>query len=303
LSFIAYRRRFSRRLALFALAVLAVGFTLGARVFDEVLSGPIAPLRSLEAMALPYTGFAFVAGFGMGPSVAELHRSLPWQSALGHWPEVAAVAVVGLVLVITGLRTLRSGCVSNVCLVAWIFIPPLVAFGVSAASGVTYNVRYSIAALPAFALFASRGLLSLPAVARVLLCIALAAISAFSLIRTRSHPDYVREDLRAAGAFLAGATTDGDWVVVSARYLDRVLGHYYLPGRSVYPLPLVRIATSHDASATLNALADRPESVWLVLAREWDEDPGGFLRAELKARRIPPAFQGNGVILSAYPVW
>jgi hypothetical protein len=299
LGLVARRQGLSVRPALWAVVAVAAGLTLGLSVFDELLQGPIAPRRSLEILALGYTGFTFVAGFGMGPSVADLHRGLPWEAVLAHWPEVAAVGVLGLLLATAGQRSLWSGGVSNIYLAAWAFIPPLIAFGVSAASGVTYNVRYSIASLPAFALLSARGLLSLPSVARVLLCLALVAVTAISILRMRSHPDYMREDLRAAGAFLGEAARDGDRVVVSARYLARLLGHYYPDGGPIDPLPTPGVAVPHDAEKLFHALAIGPGSVWLVLSREWDDDPRGLLRAELAARRIRPAFEGKGVTVYA----
>jgi hypothetical protein len=295
--FVAYRRGLSRRPGLYAAAAVAVALMLGAPIFDEVLQGPVGPRRGFEAMVFPYTGFAFVAGFGIGPSLAELHRGLPWQAVLAHWPEITAVGVVGLCLAVAGLRAIRSGGESNLCLVAWAFIPPLTVFAVSAATGVAYNVRYSIAALPAFALLSARGLLSLPTRARAPLSLALVAIAALSIVRMRTHPDYVREDLRAAGVFLESATSDGDRVVVSARYLVPLLGHYYPNRRPVDPLPRANLAAVEGAQRLLHKLATGPGSVWLVLSREWDDDPQGFLRAALKVRQIQPAYNRNGVTI------
>lgn len=282
---------------LFAIALVMLVGAAAVPVLGREATSFVGEQRGFEWLALPYAGFTYVGGFGLGPSVEALHRDRTLAVVVREWPAITAVALlaVGCVVALPGALRRRGPFAWYV--LCWAVVPPLLVFAGSWLRDGAFNVRYAITALPAvvlcFALVLTAGSTRRLALG---LC-ALVALSALSIGRERTDPRYLREDYRGAGAYLAAHAVDGDRVVVTAHYAIQGVAHYYRGPAPVESLPVRPVRSAEDAAANLRTLETTAagHGVWLVLAREWDDDRVGHLQAALAARGVTPAAHLPGV--------
>jgi hypothetical protein len=114
-------------------------------------------------------------------------------------------------------------------------------------------------------------------------CAAIVAISALSLNRQLFDTRYQREDVRAAAQFLTGHAADGDRIVVSAAEQKLTLGYYLGRDRKIEKLPVRIVRSTNEAEKALGQWAG--QRTWVVLTREWGEDPKHHLSDTILARR------------------
>jgi hypothetical protein len=106
----------------------------------------------LGFVALPYTLFAYGAGFSLGPSVAELHENRSLSFLLQFLPIIVAIGVIFGTLLIIGIVVLhkRFGVTSLLLCVLGLGVP----FGgvamLSVLTRFPANARYPIVAFPYF---------------------------------------------------------------------------------------------------------------------------------------------------------
>jgi hypothetical protein len=253
--------------------------------------------RSFEWLALPYVGFTMIGGFGLGPPVEALHRDRSLAVVLESWPGVAVVALVAAGVVLAWPRAQAHAGRFGRYVVLWAVVPVGFAFFGSWLRDGAFNVRYAIAALPAVVLGLAI-VVTAGSTRRLAIGLAvLVGLSALSIQRERSDPRYLREDYRGAAAYLAAHAAPSDRVVVSARYAAQGVAHYYTGPVTIEPLPVRQVGSSDDAAASVRALTpdagDR--ATWLVLVREWEDDPRGHLEATLAARAVAPAARLAGI--------
>jgi 4-amino-4-deoxy-L-arabinose transferase-like glycosyltransferase len=274
-------------------ASLAVGLVVAVIVRN--LGTMIGSFRGFTWLAVPYTAVVFVAGFGIGPSVEELHRNTTLAALAPYWPEVAAVAAIGLPLVFSGVRALKEAGPWGQYLLLWLVTPVVLGIGAARVTGAAFNVRYVIGSLPAFELLLARGLARQGRVWATVSVCALVAVSAVSIGRDRFDPRRAREDLRAAGRYLQAVAAPADAIVVSATDVSFALPHYYHGNVRIDRIPAAALVSASDATAELRRLGDGGHITWLVLSRDWQDDPRGFLDHELAAERLVPAARFAGV--------
>ena len=125
----------------------------------------------------------------------------------------------------------------------------------------------------------------------------LAAFSIVSIARSCLDPTRLREDVRSAARFLeahAGPRRTRGWC--AARYMDFGLRHYGArDGRRSRRCPSGRSGRRGRGAQPCRHCDRREARVWLVLAREWEDDPSGHLAALAGRRRIArrDAFRGR----------
>jgi hypothetical protein len=71
--------------------------------------------------------------------------------------------------------------------------------------------------------------------------------------------------------------------------------HYCRGDALLVRLPAETSASADGAAEVLRRLADDRHAAWLVLCREWDDDPHGFVLREIEAMRRAPAARLPGV--------
>jgi uncharacterized membrane protein len=156
--------------------------------------------------SIPYTLFAFSAGFSLGPTVAELHENRSFGFLLQFAPEILAVSVVFGTLFLLGvfsLYRLFGPKVTTLSLLGF-SVPFLGSLLYALAPRATYNVRYSIVAFPYFCLIIGAGLTYVFLNYRragVILSLGLLAVFSTSLFNHFASARYAKEDVRAAVAF------------------------------------------------------------------------------------------------------
>jgi uncharacterized membrane protein len=258
---------------------------------DEVLASVPARQRlatggskEFTVMALPYTFFAFNAGFSLGPSVRELHVS---RSLMTLRPHALIIAICGLLfgsLVIVGLAALQRQPDTAKLLTAWVAVPIVGTLGISVLiPTLAYNVRYVAMSFPAYILILSaaiagfrRPLIQIAVLAAVL------AVNGVSLAHYYLDPRYAREDTQAAARYLEMTAHSGDALLVVGSAI--ALSHYY---RGSLPIVNWRKPQIKDRTALtdyLQQLSEAHDHLWLVSIRPWEADPKGTVRGMLDDR-------------------
>ena len=273
-----------RRLGIVAGLILVVG-ALALPLLGQEAVGFVGHWRSFEWLSVPYTALTFVGGFGLGPPVELLHRERGLAAITAYWPELVAVTLLTVALVWGAVRALPSLGAWGVYLILWLLVPTAVIFGGAWVKNGAFNVRYLFSTFPAFVLLAASGITRAPRWYGAACLAAFVVLSAVSIGRDRSDPRYVREDLRGTARYLGQHAGGGNPVTVSAQYMIMGL-KYYDADLPLVPLPSRPLQGPADAEAVLAALS--ASGGWLVLGREWEDDPGGYLLRTI-ATRAPDA--------------
>lgn len=260
----------------FGLALLiAAAATLPVTgVIVAEIDRPAGTLRPVVVSALPYTFFAYAAGFSFGPTVSALH-SLPspfW--VLRHYPSVALVFAVFVPVTLAGLRGLGARSRAASFILPWLVVPPIGVLLLSAVSNISYNARYAFTSLVPFLLLVATGCLSFrakrlrwAAVTAVLAC-TLAALGSFYWNET-----YDKEQVRAALAYVR-ATDPGRPRMVVVGQVSRAFD-YYARGSRTTLMPSCADAGAADAHG---GEAAQPGTLWVAAGRDWDGGAATCLR-------------------------
>jgi len=277
--FVVLRRVALGRVALVGGTLLVLA-TIAPLILGREAVGLVSHRRSFEWLSVPYTALVFVGGFGLGPPVELLHRDRSVATiATAFAPGIAAVAVLGVALVWSALRALPALGAWGLYLVLWLVVPAVVVFAGAWVREGAFNVRYLLAAFPAFVLLAAIGIDRMPRPYALACLAALVALSALSIARDRFDPRYARDDLRGAAHWLRAHAGADAPVTVSASYSVFGLRHYD-GALQLEPLAIRPVSNPEEANVLLDGLSGR----WLVLVREWEDDPAGYLDRAIAAR-------------------
>lgn len=273
--------------------MVAVALTLPAALTD--LGGQIGVTRGFSWLAAPYAAFTFVAGFGVGPSLEELHRNAPLAALVQHPLEVLAVIAAGAALTLAGLRALRTAGPWGTYLLVLLVVPPTLGLAAARVMGVAFNPRYVVGALPCFELLLALGLVRHGRAFATLGLCALVAIAALSIGRDRFDSRYARDDLRGTARYLESVLVPGDAVVVCAADVASALPHYYHGKVHIDRFSARAFESAAGAAVEVGQLMGGNHTTWLVLVREWQDDPQGFVRQQLDASGFTPVATLSGV--------
>ncbi len=268
-----------RRFALVGGILVVLGVAALPVVGREAI-GFVGHWRSFEWLSIPYTAFTFLGGFGLGPPVELLHRERGLATIATYWRDLAAVSVLGIAVAWAAIRALPSLGAWGVYLVVWLLVPMVVVFGGAWVKNGAFNVRYLLSTLPAVVLLQASGIVRAPRWFGMTCLAAFIALAAVSIRHDRFDPRYVREDLRGAARYLREHASGERPVTVSAQYVIAGLRHYQDRLR-LEPLPSRPLRSPEDAETLLGAL--EASGGWLVLSREWEDDPGGYLPRAIAA--------------------
>jgi len=257
----------------------------GILAVDRLVPGAAAgtALRgetTFTPLALPFTLFAFLFGYSLGPSLAELHHADRVAAVRAHWPVLAAAAAAAAVVLTAGVA--RLGRRTGILLAIWIVLPTAAISLLALQNVKPFNPRYLAATFPLLLLVAARGLGGLPRrlgrAGGFLLC----GLCLWSLWGYHGDVRYAKEDVRDAAVWVGGRAEPGDPVIVPV--ITRVWNLYHQgPGRVV---PMWETTVVADAATARAFLATRMAGAshgFLVLSRVWEIDPDGRLPAALAA--------------------
>ncbi|HXH09757.1 MAG TPA: glycosyltransferase family 39 protein [Alphaproteobacteria bacterium] len=243
----------------------------------------IGSSREFQAMALPYTFFAFSTGFSLGPSVRELHITRSWPALRSHAVIISSCAVVFGSLLSLGIAVLWRRREAAEFLLIWLVVPVIVILSVSALiPSLVYNVRYAAMALPAYILILAAAIANLRApVIQAASLTAVLAVNGLSLANYYFDPRYNREDARSAARYLEAATRPQDIVVVVGN--PGAFQYYYRGNVPVQRVNRTLVGERSALSERLQRLNAQHDRVWLVEIRPWEADPQETVKAILDA--------------------
>jgi mannosyltransferase len=286
--------------ALAALALLALPQLLRFAGAPPTLSGNSD--YQFQLSHLGYTGWAFMAGFSLGPSLLELRGGMP--AVRPYLSEIVPVMLLTAALFLLGGRLLwrerREACL---VLAGWIVAVGGFAVAGAVLSSHPYNVRYVILALPPFLLVTAAGVHAVRSTpVRVTAATVWGSIAAISLGNYYAAPKYSREDNRAAVAFLNGHAAPGDLVIATAPYTALALRYYGLrDDLELLPYPASGLVAEGQPARELGPATGDRLRVWLFASREFHSDPGGRIGGFLGTRyRAADRFRAAGVRVVRY---
>jgi hypothetical protein len=242
--------------------------------------GSETPLRgrtTLHALAVPYTAFAFAAGYSLGPTLAELRNEARSAAAPRHWPALALLVIGFGVPFVLGFVRRRRDC-------GLLIVPALVVIGftvwLAATNMKPYNVRYLSVTLPAFLLLVALGFVELRQRWRWIAAGAAFVASVWSCANYLFVPRYGRDDVRGAVAYVASRARPDDAVLQLS--LTAMVEEYYtqLSPPPVHP-PGAAATDPAAAREFVRGLAGPSGVLWYLECRPEALDPNGVLRQTL----------------------
>ena len=279
--------RLPRRRAVASMAVQALSFLPWLSVLWGLRHSSAGFSKPLSPLAFGYTGFAFLFGYSLGPSLAQLHQGF---SAA----EVVPVALPGALAVAAAVVAWARRGSRRALLSGYIATSVVGAFFVASVTHVTFNVRYVIAALPMALIIVADGLVALRRRAvQVASGLVLGILTVVSLANWWTNPTYAKEDFRDATSFLIRHYTVGDRVVLVSSPEPFVL----------YSANRVPFVTLYHDGGRDSAAWDRLRheglasgTVWVVRARPWEADPdNAVLTWILGQGRLVGSYHAPGV--------
>lgn len=274
------RRSFRLKVAVTTVVsgIVSLPFVLVALGIDPsgAGSGPgrglVGTPRATTLVVLPYLFFTYVAGYTIGPTVAELHDLPSPTTLLATYPEILLYYAVFVPLVALGLWSLRGRREGAAVLVPWVVGFPLLVVMTAMLTGQTFNVRYTFVAVPGFALLLSLGVDSLGRWRRVG-TIAVLALFAAALVNYYVDPRYDKEHVREAIRHIRTSPSADEPVAVVGQGLAAAV--HYGEGLEIERLiGCGGVAEDVDADLApavhMNEL--RPEPVfWVLVSRDWED--------------------------------
>jgi hypothetical protein len=240
--------------------------------------------RPTRLVALGYTVFAYAAGFSLGPPLAYLHALPGALRVVLDYPVVLIIFALFVPLLALGVVRIRRLPAAAAVVVPWFVGPLLLIFLIAKLTNVTYEVRYTMIALPAFLLLLALGVDGLESrVVRRLAIGAVLACFAWSLVNYYWNPTYAKEDVRGALAYVTSREAGrSSALVVTVGQIDTVVPYY---GRG---LEIVSLRRCGDGNASeifrrLPRLQDVP-AFWLLVGRDWDRQAARCLAAFSRSR-------------------
>ncbi len=245
--------------------------------FQDTVGYPVkAPFNLLAA---GYTYYAFVAGFCIGPSRAELHELGAERTLIQFLPWLAVVGVLVCVLGYQASKWLRSRMEWLPTLFVCAVFPFAVAATLSSLTDLRFGVRYVvICVVPILCTFGIGMAQITNQKLRFGLAATFAMLAIFATYTRHFVPRYKNEDLRSVAQKI-GENESGT-VFILADYNKRPLGHYVGNEQGFVPLPDPKHTSNQiDDDAELAAVtqmvtqADSTRPIWIVLCRAYHGDP------------------------------
>jgi uncharacterized membrane protein len=235
--------------------------------------------KEFTPMMIPYTFFAFSAGYSLGPSVRELHISRSLETLMPHAPTLIILGGLFGSLFLIGLVTLWRQPDVGRFLTLWIAVPIIGTLSVSVFTSMAYNARYVSMVFPAFVIILAAGIVSFrrPVIQKAFMA-AVLVVHGVALANYYFNPVYSREDTRAAIQYLESEVGPRD-VVLGVGNVNGL--KYYSRGN----LPIARLSKQPKSNSSMadevQQLSKNHDRLWLVEIRPWQQDPTGKVKAAL----------------------
>ncbi len=229
---------------------------------DQFYSGTA---RASSLFEIPYTFLAFVTGFSVGPSLSQLHGHSGAAVLLRQNPVLFVVGAVFIPIGLIGLWKVLQDSRLATWIIPWMVLPPLSVFLFSLiAPNLTYQVRYTIAALPPFVLLLAIGVSSLRGPVRGVALLSVLLLSTYSLANFFWDEKYDKEDARGAINYLR-SEDGGPIQLVAVGQIEYAM--YYYGDH-----PEIRVIRGCGTGEEMDGAIDRNETIWLISGRDWEHD-------------------------------
>jgi hypothetical protein len=237
---------------------------------------------TLHPMALPYSAFAFSAGYSLGPTLEELRHDPSAAAQPRHFPALLLVLVGFGVPLVAGVVQRRETRPLVPALFATVFVAG-VTMWLAATNMKPFNVRYLSVLLPVFLLVVACGLWGLPRRLGQVAAIAALVVSVWSCFNYLFVSRYARDDTRSVVEYLQEHSASDDLVV----HINLILPMRYYAGGLDAPVINARPGSGDSAAAARQyveeLLARGADVLWYVECRPEAADPHGYLRRALEA--------------------
>ncbi|MBV9599112.1 MAG: glycosyltransferase family 39 protein [Chloroflexi bacterium] len=216
----APRRLWRRWLAYFACIVVLL-IPAAVRLLSLPPAAAADSERQFSLLFVPYAGWAFAAGYSLGPTLTQLHMPDRVSTVVHSLPVLLpCLALVGTLAALGLVELWRHRSIVRWGVVLLFAIPTGFVIGGTLVTVHPFNVRYMILAFPAFVFVMALGVLRLKRRPWLVVgaCGGLMLMSLASLGNYYFDPRYYREDNRAAGQVIHDQAQPGDLVLANAAY-------------------------------------------------------------------------------------
>jgi len=258
---------------------------VGERVTPPATAGEQELLRgetTFTPMAVPYSVYAMVYGYSVGPSSAELHTLGPAAAFRAHGPVVLAALVLLVVAGLSGIAAFARDRL-RLRLLLSVAIVPMAAVTLLAMLNIkVFNARYVAVMVPIVLVVLAAGIRRLPVPGAWVVGAGIVGLSLVGAANYYWEPDYWREDVRSAVRYIESAERDGDVVLVPV--VTDVFDHYYggeTPRFLLYP---GQCGSDAEVAGRIDAGVEGHERLWLIRSRLWHADPDDRIDSYLGAR-------------------
>ncbi len=220
--------------------------------------------------SLLFAGWSFLAGFGIGPSILELHLGDPLRVLADEWIPVGLASGALLMVVGLALRALwqRAPWDVNAFLATWLVLGFLGPFGLAVATGRLMNPRHCFAAFVPLMLVLAMGARRSGRGGLLLLAV-FVGVQGWSVGNSLFDPRYGKEDFRGVAKYLEEHPRARGRLVASYAALD-TLRPYGIEGWELYAYPHWRPWSDRTLEALERAQRDASD-LWLVTGDRWSE--------------------------------
>jgi len=172
--------------------------------------------------------------------------------------------------IILGIReTIRNSTVSAL-LLPWLLGLPFLVFAIASVTNLTYQVRYTLPALPAFVLILALGVLSLKSrPGKIALMGGVVFCSLYSIGNFYWATRYDKEHVRAAVAYINAAST-GRSPIYSIGQIDRTV-RYYGNGLDVVNINHKPCDGAGTEDGPQKNSLGAAKTVWVIAGRDWKD--------------------------------
>jgi hypothetical protein len=253
---------------------------VGGEPLGEAIRGGV----TLVPSALPYTVAVFLGGFGVAPSLRDLHGGVSREV----WMEVLPF----LVLLATGLIWALGAALGDKenrpqirSLILLILVPVAAAALVAGLGLKAFSPRYVATVQPILILLVAQGWTRVVSGHRLWALVLAGLLLVPALAggwRQATHVEYARADYREVARFLAREATGEDLILQQG--VSGVFEYYYRGAATVDTYYPVYRREADQGFARLDSLVAGHPRVFWVGSRLWYDDPEGWLPRALANR-------------------
>jgi len=253
---------FCVNVAVFTASIPVILMVVQRAESDQFYSGTA---RASSIFEIPYTFLTFVTGFTVGPSLAQLHDHSGPIHVLGEYPVLVLVGAVFIPISLAGLiKVLQDSRLAS-WIMPWMLVPPISVYLISLiAPDLTYQIRYTSAALPAFVMVLAIGLSSLKTPIRGVAFLAVVGFCTYSLANFFWDPRYDKADARSATGYMRSEDSGGIQLVAVGQIEDAM---YYYADQ-----PTVEVVRGCGTEKGMDKELDEAQTIWLISGRDWNND-------------------------------